>query len=72
MQLAKYHKLVNKLSHGGSNISGEINYPPMYSAFNADKIFQGSPNNSEIFKFYILNSILNNIYLHPSFFRFYS
>ena len=38
---------------GGSNITGEINYPPLHSVLNAnskgDKIFQRAPNISEIF-----------------------
>ena len=38
---------------GGSNISGEINYPPLHTVFNAksrgDKIFQRGPNISEFF-----------------------
>ena len=38
---------------GGSNITGEINYPPLHSVLNAnskgDKIFQRGPNISENF-----------------------
>ena len=38
---------------GGSNISGEINYPPLQTVLDAkswgDKIFQRGPNISEIF-----------------------
>ena len=36
LQLAKYRKLVNKLLGDHIAISGEINHPPLYSAFNAN------------------------------------
>ena len=44
-------RLVYVFRVGGSNITGEINYPPLHSVLNAnskgDKIFQRGPNISE-------------------------
>ena len=44
-------RLVYVFRVGGSNITGEINYPPLHSVLNTnskgDKIFQRGPNISE-------------------------